>query len=574
MSCAAPARFTDGMASIGDLLSGRYRLGPLLGEGGMAVVHRGRDEVLGREVAVKLLRAQYAADEEFVRRFRQEARNAASLSHPSIAPVFDTGVDGEDQYIVMQLVEGQDLDQVLDERGALPVAEALRIGMAVAEALQAAHDRGIIHRDVKPGNILLTSEGEVRVVDFGIARALGDARTTTAGLMLGSVQYCSPEQVLGEPVGVPSDVYSLGIVLYELLTGVRPFDGPSPASVALRRLHEPPIPPSEQADLPPGLDEIVLRALARRPDDRFASAASFAAAIREWWRARRRASPATSSTPRLAIPRGEPAGEAAAAMTIAVPAPGAGGSIRRGRGPRDGAAGFTPHAPSSRPRADRDDSRPRGAALWVLPLAALVLVAAALWTVRGIAPGDRGGVLGATGSPAASDAGLAPGGSQSLAPPATPSSSPSPSPSPSAVPTPPPTPDPTPRPSLPPTPAPTPVATDPPAAPPTADSPGAVVARFYDLVETHEFDAAAALWSDRMRAEYPPDEYIDGRFSRTTRIDLLRNEVLSLDADSGTAVVAVDLVEHRTVEPTPRRFTGRWDMVLTDDGWRMDEPHF
>jgi hypothetical protein len=127
---------------------------------------------------------------------------------------------------------------------------------------------------------------------------------------------------------------------------------------------------------------------------------------------------------------------------------------------------------------------------------------------------------------------------------------------------------------VPPTPAPTPRPTNPPVAPPTADSPGAVVARFYDLVESHEFDAAAALWSDRMRAEYPPDEYIDGRFSRTTRIDLLRNEVLFLDADSGTAVVAVDLVEHRTVEPTPRRFTGRWDMILTDDGWRMDEPHF
>ena len=572
MSCAAPNRFTVGMASIGDQLGGRYRLGPLLGEGGMAVVHRGRDEVLGREVAVKLLRAQYAADEEFVRRFRQEARNAASLSHPSIAPVFDTGVDGDDQYIVMQLVDGPDLEQVLAERGALPIAEALRIAMAVAEALQAAHDRGIIHRDVKPGNILLTSEGEVRVVDFGIARALGDARTTTAGLMLGSVQYCSPEQVLGEPVGVPSDVYSLGIVLYELLTGVRPFDGPSPASVALRRLHEPPVPPSDQVELPPGLDEIVLRALARRADDRFASAASFAAAIREWWRARRRAASVTASMPLLTDPRTGAAGGAAAAMTMAVPRREAGGSIRRGRGPRDGAVGLQPDAPSAR-RWDRDASRPRRGAPWVL-LLALVLVAAGLWSVRGIAPRDGGGVLGATGSPAPSDAAVAPSSSVSLAPPATPSFRPSPSPSPSASPTPQPTPDPTPRPTVPPTPAPTPRATNPPVAPPTAGSPGAVVARFYDLVESQEFDAAAELWSDRMRAEYPPDGYIDGRFSRTIRIDLLRNEVLSLDADAGTAVVAVDLVEHRTVEPTPRRFIGRWDMVLTDDGWRMDEPHF
>jgi serine/threonine protein kinase len=183
------------MNAPGLLLGGRYRLIEVLGEGGMAVVYRARDELLDRDVAVKVLREQYAADEDFVRRFRQEARNAAALAHPNIAPVFDTGVDAGVEYIVIQLVDGPDLEAVLAERGRLPLAEALRITTAVAEALHVAHERGIVHRDMKPGNIMLASDGEVRVVDFGIARALGDARTTNPGLLLGSVQYCSPEQV-------------------------------------------------------------------------------------------------------------------------------------------------------------------------------------------------------------------------------------------------------------------------------------------------------------------------------------------------------------------------------------------
>jgi eukaryotic-like serine/threonine-protein kinase len=166
------------MNAPGTLLNDRYRLGPLLGEGGMAVVYRAHDETLDREVAIKILRSQFASDEDFLRRFRQEARNAAALSHPSIAPVFDTGVDGDLEYIVMQLVDGPDLERVLADSGRLPVSEALRITSDVADALHAAHDNGIVHRDVKPGNILLTSQGDVRVVDFGIARALGDSRTT------------------------------------------------------------------------------------------------------------------------------------------------------------------------------------------------------------------------------------------------------------------------------------------------------------------------------------------------------------------------------------------------------------
>src|SRR3954452_809700 len=293
------------MTLAGTVLRGRYRLLDLLGEGGMAVVYRARDELLDRNVAVKILRTQFAADEDFVRRFRQEARSAAALSDPNIATIFDTGVDNGREFIVMQLVDGPDLERDLTERGSVPVAEALRIAIAVADALESAHRHGIVHRDIKPGNILLASDGAVRVVDFGIARALGDSRTTALGLLLGSVQYCSPEQVLGEEVGPASDVYSLGIVLYELLTGRRPFDGDSPAAVALERLRRQPPPPSTVApDLPAGLDDIVMRALARNPRRRYPSARAFADAIRGWWRANRRAR-LTGAIP-IPTPRSEP----------------------------------------------------------------------------------------------------------------------------------------------------------------------------------------------------------------------------------------------------------------------------
>ena len=268
---------------IGRLIGGRYRLIAPLGEGGMATIWRALDEQLDREVAVKLLREQYGSDPGFANRFRHEARAAGSLSHPNIVPVYDYGTDTDGaQFIVMQLVEGDDLSTILRERGNLDTDEAVRIALGVAAALEAAHRRGLVHRDVKPGNILLTDDGDVKVTDFGIARAVAETSMTVTGTTLGSVHYFSPEQARGDEVTGASDVYALGIVLYEMLTGRRPFEGDSAAGVALKRLSEDPPPPSTYRPVPSGLSAIVMRALQREPRDRFPDAGSFAEALRVW----------------------------------------------------------------------------------------------------------------------------------------------------------------------------------------------------------------------------------------------------------------------------------------------------
>src|SRR6187399_1174976 len=240
---------------IGRLISGRYRLIAPLGEGGMATIWRAIDEQLDREVAVKILRPQFSSDPGFAARFKQEARSAGGLSHPNIVSVYDYGTDGADgeQYIVMELVDGRDLSTILRDRGSLSVDDSVRIAIGVASALEVAHRKGIVHRDVKPGNILITDAGDVKVTDFGIARAVAEASMTVTGTTLGSVHYFSPEQARGDEVTGASDVYSLGIVLFEMLTGRRPFTGDSAAAVALKRLNEdPPTPTSIGHPVAPG----------------------------------------------------------------------------------------------------------------------------------------------------------------------------------------------------------------------------------------------------------------------------------------------------------------------------------
>src|SRR5262245_38263628 len=246
----------------------------------MATIYRARDAQLERDVAVKLLRPEFGQDPDFLARFRDEAKAAASLSHPNIVPVFDFGEDESGPYIVMELVDGQDLASILRENGPLPPRQAAHIAADVARALQVAHYRGIVHRDVKPSNILVGRDGRVHVADFGIARAVTEAQVTLPGTTMGSVHYFSPEQARGEPATAASDIYSLGIVLFEMLTGQRPFSGDGAAAVAMARLTTtPPRPSALRPSVPPELDQIVTRAMALEPADRYASAAAMASAL-------------------------------------------------------------------------------------------------------------------------------------------------------------------------------------------------------------------------------------------------------------------------------------------------------
>jgi len=267
--------------TAGHLLGGRYQVGELLGYGGMAEVHRGRDLRLGRDVAIKMLRTDLARDRTFQERFRREAQNAASLNHPAIVAVYDTGEElaqtGETiPFIVMEFVNGRTLKEVLAAEGRLMPRRALEITADICAALEFSHRHGIIHRDIKPGNVMLTQTGQVKVMDFGIARALASGATTMTqtSAVIGTAQYLSPEQARGEAVDARSDVYATGCVLYELLTGHPPFVGDNPVSVAYQHVREDPVPPSEHnRDVPPDIDAVVLKALAKNRMNRYQSAA-------------------------------------------------------------------------------------------------------------------------------------------------------------------------------------------------------------------------------------------------------------------------------------------------------------
>ncbi len=261
-------------------LSDRYELGEILGFGGMSEVHIARDVRLHRDVAVKVLRADLARDPSFYLRFRREAQNAAALNHPAIVAVYDTGeadtANGPLPYIVMEYVDGVTLRDIVHTEGPMEPKRAIEIIADACQALNFSHQHGIIHRDVKPANIMISKAGAVKVMDFGIARALADSgnSVTQTAAVIGTAQYLSPEQARGESVDARSDVYSLGCVLYEILTGEPPFVGDSPVAVAYQHVREDPVPPSTRhAGLSPGLDAVVLKALSKNPENRYQSAA-------------------------------------------------------------------------------------------------------------------------------------------------------------------------------------------------------------------------------------------------------------------------------------------------------------
>lgn len=264
----------------GTELGGRYELGHQIGSGGMATVYLAYDTVLDREVAVKVLADRFAADQAFVERFRREASAAAGLNHPNIVAVYDRGDAEGTYYIVMEHLSGPDLKRLIRDQGPLDPAVAVDDALQILSALTAAHAAGIIHRDIKPQNVMVGEDGRLRVADFGIARADADQQMTEAGSVIGTAQYLSPEQAQGEETTAASDTYAVGIVLYEMLTGRVPFDGDRPVTVAMKQINEPPVPPRVFAgNIPPALDAVVMKALSKRPEDRFETAEDFTAAL-------------------------------------------------------------------------------------------------------------------------------------------------------------------------------------------------------------------------------------------------------------------------------------------------------
>ncbi|MNO15895.1 Serine/threonine-protein kinase PrkC [compost metagenome] len=258
---------------IGHELGGRYQVIERIGGGGMALVYRAHDILLNRNVAIKVLRNQFVHDEEFIRRFRREAQSAASLSHPNVVSIYDVGQEDEIHYIVMEYVEGKNLNEIIKERAPLQVDEAVRIASQICDALDHAHQNQIIHRDIKPHNILIGRNGRVKVTDFGIARAVTSTTITQTGSVVGSVHYFSPEHAKGVTTGEKSDLYSLGIVLYQMLTGVLPFLGESPISVALKHLQEEFEEPRLLNPLiPQSVENVILRSMRKNPEERYQSA--------------------------------------------------------------------------------------------------------------------------------------------------------------------------------------------------------------------------------------------------------------------------------------------------------------
>jgi len=348
-------------APIGRVLGGRYRLESMIASGGMAQVWRGTDEVLRRQVAVKLLHPHLAADTTFVTRFRQEAVAAARLAHPGIVAIFDTCSEDGVEAIVMELVPGRTLRERLDDPTPIDPWQAAGLTAQVAEALDAAHRAGLVHRDIKPANILLTADGRVKVTDFGIAKAVAEADLTQPGLMVGTAKYVAPEQVKGEPVDARTDIYSLGVVLYEILCGRPPFAADTDAGTALARLQRDPLRPRQvRPGVPRALEDVVCRALSRQPDGRYPTAADMRAALLA-------AGATPAPEPDLTMAAGPP-GRGDPAHTVATPLP------------WSDPATTTPPAAPSFTQSERS---------WLVPTALVVAVAVALG-VAGLLLGRSG----------------------------------------------------------------------------------------------------------------------------------------------------------------------------------------
>ena len=263
------------------ILNNRYELLAKIGDGGMAIVYKARDIILNRTVAIKVLRESYASDPAFLARFQREAQSAANLNHPFIVNVYDVGQEGNLYYIVMEYIEGNNLKDLINQEAPLSNQQAIELAAEICDAIGYAHSKGLIHRDIKPQNILLTPDGKVKVTDFGIAKGFGDQNLTQTGITLGTVHYFSPEQAKGLPVQPQSDIYSIGVVLYEMVTNRLPFDSDNPVALAVKHIEEaPPSPRRYNPAISPALEMIILKALSKEPAQRYPSAGAMAKALR------------------------------------------------------------------------------------------------------------------------------------------------------------------------------------------------------------------------------------------------------------------------------------------------------
>jgi eukaryotic-like serine/threonine-protein kinase len=357
---------------INTLFDGRYRVLRRLGRGGMADVYLAEDEELGRRVAIKILNDRHAADDQFVERFRREATHAAGLSHPNIVSIYDRGEAEGTYYIAMEYLEGSTLKEIVTERGPLPIDEAIGFARDLLEALRFAHRKGLVHRDIKPHNVIRDDDGRVKVTDFGIARA-GASQMTEAGSIIGTAQYLSPEQARGGVIDHRSDLYSVGVVLYELLTGTVPFVGETPVEIAMKHLSGVPEPPSaRRPEVPEALDQIVLRALAKDPDERYQSAEEMDAEL-----ARVAAGlPVSAETAEAATQVLAGAGIADTAPTMVTKSPSA---VRPPRPP----AAPPPYRPPSRGYYYEEPPRQRPFWPWLVVLLLVLGAAGAVWLAWG-----------------------------------------------------------------------------------------------------------------------------------------------------------------------------------------------
>jgi hypothetical protein len=402
--------------SIGSLLAGRYEITAPIATGGMGEVWKARDRVLDRIVAAKVLKSEFTGDPSFLARFRNEARHTAALTHPNIASVYDYGETVDDSgtqqlaFLVMEFVEGQPLVTILHDEGALPVDWTLHVLEQSADGLSAAHRAGVVHRDIKPGNLIVRPDGVVKLTDFGIAQARDATPLTRTGMVVGTAQYLSPEQAQGMEVTAASDVYSLGVVAFECLVGARPFDGASQVAIALAHINRPP--PPLPSHVPPAVRLLVERALAKDPAARFADGGAFAAAIRRVAAGGTLTAPGPATTPTQIVA----GGGLADGRTQVIPVTGATAVAGAGlAGPGTGPG--RPMPPLAAPPDDddwgdggSDDGRRGGRggrAKWVWLASALVLLAllgGGVWFLLNDGNGQQGGDTGATSSPVTSQA--------------------------------------------------------------------------------------------------------------------------------------------------------------------------